>query len=309
MNHILKSQQFDRLQLEKLFVDTDHIRSLYEDPDGKQGLMLSLKGKIMFAAFYEPSSRTRFSFCSAATYLGMTSIWTEDAGKFSSAIKGETLEDTIQVLCQYYPAVIVLRHYETGAAEKAASIVDQFGYKTSVINAGDGKGQHPTQALLDLYTIKRELGHLDNITVLVGGDLANGRTVRSLIYLLSKFNNVRLILLSPANLKIGDDIVQHLKEHHIEFTETEDMHGALSEADIVYWTRIQTERGSKNDMLNLTIGVSEMRLIKPEARLLHPLPRVDEISSEIDDYHRSAYFRQVRNGMFIRMALLKSVCS
>jgi aspartate carbamoyltransferase catalytic subunit len=306
--HILKSQQFSRAQLEQLFAETDHVRTLFEDPVGRQGLLASLRGRIMFAVFYEPSSRTRFSFCSAATYLGMTSIWTEDAGRFSSAVKGETLADTIHVLCQYDPAAIVLRHYQVGAAERAAAIVDRFGYQSVIINAGDGKGQHPTQAFLDLYTILRELGRLDNITVTVGGDLANGRTVRSLVYLLSKFNSVKFIFVSPANLMMSEDIKQHLQERQIPFLETEDMAVALATADVIYWTRTQTERGSVATG-NLTIGESEMKLIRPEARLLHPLPRVGEISSEIDDYYRSAYFRQTRNGMFIRMALLQRACA
>jgi aspartate carbamoyltransferase catalytic subunit len=309
MTHILKSQQFSREALEKLFKETDTVREQYGSPHSKRGLMTSLSGKIMFAVFYQPSSRTRFSFCSAAHYLGMTSLWTEDAAQFSSAIKGETLEDTIHVLCQYDPAVIVLRHPEVGSAEKAAAIVNKFGYDVSIINAGDGKGQHPTQALLDLYTIQCEVGRLDNIRVVVAGDLANGRTVRSLVYLLSKYKNVSLVFLSSEELRMCDDIKQHLQEHNIEFLETTDLPSAIDGADILYWTRTQTEYGSKKSDLNLTIGIPEMQLVKPGARLLHPLPRVGEISPEIDDYHRSAYFRQTKNGMFVRMALLKSVCS
>ena len=308
MYHILKSQQFSRGQLEKLFADTDKLERLYEDPDSRVGLRKVLEGKLMFAVFYEPSTRTGYSFCAAAHHLGMTAIWTQNAKEFSSAIKGETLEDTIHVLCQYDPNVIVIRHSEDGAAERAAAIVDRFGYKASIVNAGDGKGQHPTQALLDLYTIKRELGRLDDLVVTIGGDLANGRTVRSLVYLLSKFEKIRFIFLSPENLRIKEDILEHLREHDIAYSETESVYDALTAADIIYWTRIQKERGSTNDTLDLSIGVKEMELIRPSARLLHPLPRVNEISTEIDDYHRSAYLRQVRNGMFIRMMLLKGMC-
>lgn len=308
MNHILKSQQFSRQELEKLFDQTDSIRSLYKDPVGKQGLAHSCQGRLMFAVFYEPSSRTRFSFCAAATYLGMAPVWTENAGEFSSAIKGETLEDTIHALCQYDPAVIVLRHPEVGAAERAAAIADKFKYEVSIMNAGDGKGQHPTQALLDLYTIKRELGRLNKMTVLIGGDLANGRTARSLVYLLSKFQGIDFIFLSPANLRMGRDILEHLRDHGVNYMETESMSAALGEADIVYWTRVQTERGSVNDTVDLTIGEKEMQLMKSEARLLHPLPRVGEINTKVDDHHRSAYFRQTRNGMFVRMSLLKNAC-
>ena len=295
--------------MEKLFAETDDLRRIYENPNGRRDLQESLRGRLMFAVFYEPSTRTRVSFCSAAAHQGMMSIWTENAGEFSSAIKGETLEDTTHTLCQYDPDVIVIRHKEVGAAERAAAIVDKFGYKTTIMNAGDGTGQHPTQALLDLYTIKRELERLDNMTVLVGGDLINGRTVNSLVYLQSKFNGIRFIFLSPANLRIGEGIKDHLREHQITFEETEDMRSALPKADIIYWTRIQKERGGINKSLDLTIGVEEMKLVKPEARLLHPLPRVGEIDPAIDGDPRSAYFRQAKNGMFIRMKLLRDACA
>jgi aspartate carbamoyltransferase catalytic subunit len=239
----------------------------------------------------------------------MTTIWTENAREFSSAIKGETLEDTIRALCECDPRVIILRHHEIGAADRASAIVDKCGYKVSIVNAGDGKGQHPTQALLDLYTIRRELGRSDDMTVTVGGDLVNGRTVRSLVYLLTKFKGVKFVFLSPANLKMGEDIIGHLREHDISFRETEDIKEALTDTDVAYWTRIQTERGSVNTTLNLTIGPSEMKYMKEGSIVLHPLPRIDEIAKEVDDDKRAAYFRQVRNGMLIRMALLKKLCA
>jgi aspartate carbamoyltransferase catalytic subunit len=239
----------------------------------------------------------------------MSSIQTENAREFSSAVKGETLEDTIKVLCEYDPDIIVLRHHETGGADRAAAVIDRYGYKPSIINAGDGKGQHPTQALLDLYTIKRELGRIDGITVTVGGDLANGRTVRSLVYLLTKFNDVKFIFLSPANLKMGEDIISHLREHNVSFKETECIEDALAETDVAYWTRVQTERGSVNTTLDLSLGLSEVKRMKKGSIILHPLPRVNEISKEVDDDKKAAYFRQVRNGMLIRMSLLKGLCA
>jgi aspartate carbamoyltransferase catalytic subunit len=309
MKHILRSQQFDRPALEKLFSATDELGRMYDNPVGRQEIRKLCEGKLLFAIFYEASTRTRFSFCSAAHHIGMASVQTENAREFSSVVKGETLEDTINVLCQYDPDIIVLRHHETGGADRAAAVIDHHDYKVSIINAGDGKGQHPTQALLDLYTIKRELGKIDGITVTVGGDLANGRTVRSLVYLLTKFKDVKFVFLSPANLKMGDDIISHLHEHNVSFKETESVEEALTDADVAYWTRVQTERGSVNTTLNLSLGLSEMKRMKEGSILLHPLPRVDEIAKEVDDDKRAAYFRQVRNGMLIRMSLLKGLCA
>ncbi len=309
MKHVLRSQQYDRLALERLFKNTDELIDRFENPTERSILRELLRSKTMFAVFYEPSTRTRFSFCSAARHLGMHVIQTENAREFSSAIKGETLEDTILALCQYDPDVIVLRHHETGGADRAANIVDQFNYPISIINAGDGKGQHPTQALLDIYTIRRELNKIDGLTITIGGDLLNGRTARSLVYLLTKFNYVKFVFISPENLRMDKDIINHLKEHNVTHRETFDLTDALSDADVVYWTRIQTERGSVNNSHNLSIGIEQMRLMKKKSILLHPLPRVDEIAKIIDSDSRAAYFRQVRNGMFIRMALLKDLCT
>ncbi len=311
MKHILRSQQFDRPALEHMFSSTEELSRLYQETTGTGRSMLrkSCEGKLLFAVFYEASTRTRFSFCSAAYHLGMGSIQTENAREFSSAVKGETLEDTIQVLCQYDPDIIVLRHHEIGGADRAAALIDRLGYPVSIINAGDGKGQHPTQALLDLYTIKCELGRIDGLTVTVGGDLANGRTARSLVYLLSKFQDVKFSFLSPTNLKMGEDIIRHLREHDISFKETENLEEALTYADIVYWTRVQSERGSINTTLNLSIRSSHMVCMKKDAILLHPLPRVDEIAREVDGDKRAAYFRQVRNGMLVRMFLLRELCA
>ncbi len=308
MKHILRSQQFDRPALEKLFSATDELSALYETPAGKRDIRKLCEGKLLFAVFYEPSTRTRFSFCSAAQHLGMMTLQTENAKEFSSAIKGETLEDSINALCQYDPDIIVLRHHETGGADRAAAVVDRFDHNVSIINAGDGKGQHPTQALLDLYTIKRELGRIDDITVTVTGDLANGRTVKSLVYLLAKFKGVKFVFLSPENLKMEEGIIGHLREHEVPFREARNLEDALTDTDVAYWTRIQTERGSSNTTLDLTLGVPQMKFMKEGSIVLHPLPRVNEIAKEVDGDKRAAYFRQVRNGMLIRMSLLRELC-
>ena len=308
MKHILRSQQFSRADLKKLFEATDKLAADYNNPANRAKIRRTCRGELMFAIFYEPSTRTRISFCSGAIHLGMNVVWTENAAEFSSAVKGETLEDTIHVKCQYDPDVIVLRHNETGGAERAAKIVDRYGYDVSIINAGDGRGQHPTQALLDVYTIWKELGKLDGLTITVGGDLANGRTARSLVYLLTNYNNIKFVFFSPPELRMGKDILDHLREHEVSFIETSNKRKALEGSDVLYWTRVQTERGSTNRNLDISIGLPELEIIRKSAIILHPLPRVGEIKPEIDDDHRAAYYRQVRNGMLIRMQLLKQLC-
>ncbi len=305
LKHVLKSQQFSRAMLEELFRVTDDFKKLFCDKS-KSTLRGLLANRLLFNIFYEPSTRTRISFGAAAAHLGMHVVETENAKEFSSAIKGETLEDTIRVLCEYYPDAIVLRHYEAGAAEKAAEVATSG---VSIINAGDGGGQHPTQALLDLFTIKKEIGRLDELSVCMGGDLANGRTVRSLAYLLTKFKGTRFIFVSPPELGMKEDILEHLTEHKIEFRAEEELKTALPKADVVYWTRIQRERIEDRELSERVanfyqIGPDQMAFMQKKSILMHPLPRVKEIKPEVDSDPRAAYFRQAGNGMFIRMALL-----
>ena len=305
MRHVLYSQQFDRSILDALFRRADEFRRRMGIPSEKAALTQLHRGKTLFSVFYEPSTRTRMSFGAAAQHLGMSVVATENAREFSSAIKGESLEDTIRVLCEYYPDVIALRHYEVGAAERAAR------YSTvPIINAGDGAGQHPTQALLDLYTIHQALGTIDGLTVTIGGDLANGRTARSLAYLLAKFDGNRILFIAPERLRMGSDIKDHLHEKGVAFTEESRLEDALSESDVVYWTRVQKERLSPVPVheelhAQFVIGPAQVDLMKPQAVLMHPLPRLEEIPPEIDPDPRAWYFRQAGNGMFIRMSLLE----
>ncbi len=299
--HVLASQQFDPKLIQRLFVRAEELQRTLDDPRKHQKLGSLLAGRLMFTIFYEPSTRTRISFAAAGQHLGMQVIATENAREFSSAAKGETIEDTIRVLCQYRPDVIVLRHHETGAAERAAKVST-----VPILNAGDGTGQHPTQALLDLYTIQREAGRLDNLKVVIGGDLAHGRTARSLVYLLAKFPSNEIIFTSPESLKMNRDIIRYLKRRGMSYSETADYQTSLKDADVVYWTRIQKERFEGAGTIEpFVIGAREMKLMKKDAVLLHPLPRVDEITSEVDSDPRAAYFRQAGNGMFIRMALIE----
>ena len=302
LRHIVESQQFSRTLLEELFVRSEEIK---REPHRFMG---RLAGQVMAALFYEPSTRTRLSFEAAMLRLGGQTMGTDNAREFSSSAKGETLEDTIRIVGGYAD-VIVLRHNEEGAAKRAAAVSD-----VPVINAGDGPGQHPTQALLDLYTIRAELSKIDGVRVAMVGDLANGRTVRSLTYLLGKFKDIKLWFVAPPQVGMRDDLKAHLDEHNIPWVETQDLDAVLPEVDVVYMTRIQKERFADPAAYDAVKGVyridkASMARMRKYAILMHPLPRVDEISPAVDDDPRSAYFRQARNGLHIRMALLDRVLS
>lgn len=249
IKHIVKSQEFTPDTLGHLFNRADEISDILKDPVKTATLQRSGVGRQVFTLFYEPSTRTRVSFEAAANNLGLRVVGTENAREFSSSAKGETLEDTIRVLCEYRPAAIVMRHHEEGAAERAAAVSS-----VPIINAGDGRGQHPTQALLDVYTIRRELGRLDGLHVVIGGDLANGRTARSLVYLLSKYKDVRFSFVAPESLEMSQDIKEHLAEHSLNFIETQDLDDVLADADVVYWTRVQKERLAEGVDYNVVSG-------------------------------------------------------
>ncbi|OGG73159.1 aspartate carbamoyltransferase [Candidatus Kaiserbacteria bacterium RIFCSPLOWO2_01_FULL_53_17] len=295
--HLVRTQQFNRETLKKLFTLATSLEGTREE---------SLHEKILASVFYEPSTRTRFSFESAMYRLGGHVLTTENAREFSSAAKGETLEDAIRVM-GYYADVIVLRHPEIGAAERAAAVSN-----VPVINAGDGAGQHPTQALLDLYTIEREQGKVDGVHVAIVGDLKNGRAARSLAYLLGKYKDVRITLVSPPGLRIKNDIKQYLKRHAVVFDETEKLEPAMKKVDVVYQTRVQQERFTTPQEYEQFKGyyVIDRALansMKKGAIIIHPLPRVGEIALEVDDSPHAVYFRQVGYGLLVRMALLKTL--
>jgi aspartate carbamoyltransferase catalytic subunit len=302
LRHVVESQQFSRSLLEDLFVRSEEMK---REPHHFIG---RLAGQVMAALFYEPSTRTRLSFEAAMLRLGGTTMGTDNAREFSSAAKGETLEDTIRIVSGYAD-VIVVRHNEEGAAKRAAAVS-----AVPIINAGDGPGQHPTQALLDLYTIRDELSKIDGVRVALVGDLANGRTVRSLTYLLSKFKDIKLWFVAPPQVAMRDDLKAHLDEHHVPWVETQELDAVLPEVDVVYMTRIQKERFIDPEAYNAVKGIyrmdkASMALMRKYAILMHPLPRVDEIAPEVDEDPRAAYFRQARNGLHIRMALLDKLLS
>ncbi len=301
LHHILEAQQFDLKTIETLFKLADRMEKV-----AARGGTDDYRGRIMATLFYEPSTRTRFSFETAMLRLGGRVISTENAREFSSVSKGETLEDTIRIL-NGYADVIVLRHSEAGAAARAAAVSH-----VPIINGGDGIGQHPTQALLDLYTIRKELGRLNGLEVAMVGDLAQGRTVRSLAYLLSKYPNIRISFVAPPLLKMKDDILEHLREHRVAYREESDLAKVLPDADVVYQTRIQKERFRDLADYQKVKGVfvldaASLKAMKPRSIIMHPLPRVDEIRMEVDADPRAAYFRQAQNGLFVRMALLAMV--
>ncbi len=306
MKHVVSVEQFDQYLLDKLFVSATNISEMFEQPARRRELLDRHAGKLLFNIFYEPSTRTRLSFDAAAQYMGMRVSSTENAGEFSSSSKGETLEDSIRVLNEYHPSAIVLRHPETGAAVRAAAMS-----QVPIINAGDGKGEHPTQALLDAYTIFKKFGRLSGLKIVTGGDLKHGRTVRSLVKLLSNYPDNQFTFVSTPELKMEDDILSILKKNKIPYSETADMRQAFDGADVVYWTRLQKERLNGVSLKNggFTIDNKSLEYLPKSAIIMHPLPRVDEILPEVDRDERALYFQQAGNGMFIRMALLDHILS
>ena len=300
LQHIIESQQFTVPMLSELFRLTEEMERIVT-----RGGTRDYSNKIMASLFYGNSTRTRFSFESAMLRLGGKVITTEQAQRFSSDMTGEMLEDTIRVV-ENYCDVIVLRHDEIGGAVRAAKIS-----RVPVINAGDGKGgQHPTQALLDLYTIYKEIKTIEGVKVAMVGNLAEGRTVRSLAYLLGKFERVKIYFVAPPELQMRQDIVDYLTHHNVWFTFESDLGKVLREVDVVYMTRLEST--SQGEVPNTAqhsyfIDDSMMCLLPQHSIVMHPLPRLNEISPAVDSDPRSAYFRQTKNGIFVRMALLVSV--
>jgi aspartate carbamoyltransferase catalytic subunit len=301
---VIEAQQFNADTLKTIF-------NLAEKMERKP-VQRILQGKIMASLFYEPSTRTRLSFESAMKHLGGEVVSTENAQQFSSKAKGESLEDSIRVISAYCD-VIVLRYHKEGGAERA-----QRFSRVPVINAGDGKGQHPTQALLDLYTIRKAFGGVKGLTVAMVGDLANGRTVRSLSYFLAKhFPDNRIIFVSPAQTRMGNDIKSYLDENKVTWSETDDLRATAPIADVIYQTRVQRERFKDDEQSayeevvkeseRFTINTEILSLMKPKAIIMHPLPRVTEISFAVDQDDRARYFEQAENGLYVRMALLKMI--
>jgi carbamoyl-phosphate synthase/aspartate carbamoyltransferase/dihydroorotase/carbamoyl-phosphate synthase/aspartate carbamoyltransferase len=298
---ILSVNQFNRDNLGPVFDLTDHMRAAVQE---RGGLEL-LARRVLAALFYEPSTRTSASFIAAMERLGGSVIPITQGVQFSSVAKGESLPDTIRTLEQYAD-VIVLRHPEVGSAREAADAAS-----VPVINAGDGAGEHPTQALLDLYTIRQELGRIDGLHVAMVGDLRFGRTVHSLTKLLVQ-HDVELSFVSPEILRLPLDIMNEARAAGRPVHETYSIADVIGDVDVLYVTRVQKERFTDLDQYQEARGFyvldpELMERARTDMIVLHPLPRVGEIDPAVDSDPRAAYFRQVENGMFVRMALLAMV--
>ncbi len=296
--HIISVNQFDdKVLLANIFARAAEFKSMQPKDYPKP-----LQDKIIATIFYEPSTRTRLSFETAAQRLGGQIISTENAAQFSSAAKGETLEDSIRTINGYADA-IVLRHPEIGSAQTAANISH-----IPIVNAGDGAGDHPTQALLDLFTIKEAKGKIDGLKIGLVGDLLNGRTVHSLVHLLSMYKP-EIICIAPKKLQLPVKYQDILKQNNISYSLVESWDDCIDDIDVLYMTRIQKERFESVEDYNehkdqFILNSTELKKAKKDLAIMHPLPRVNEIAIDIDDDPRAIYFEQARNGLFVRMALL-----
>jgi aspartate carbamoyltransferase catalytic subunit len=289
-------------------IKLEHISLVMETAARYETVLLSggrldtMSGKILATLFYEPSTQTRLSFETAMLRLGGQVVSVTDAKVSSSAVKGETLYD-VGKLIDGYADVAVIRHNQVGSAQELAN-----GADVPVINAGDGDGQHPTQSLMDVYTIQKERGRLNNLTVTLAGDLKNGRAAHSLAWLLGKFGP-RFFFVSPEELRMPSEITDHLRMEGIELVETTDLLTAVAKSDVLYMNRVQKERFSHNEEYErlkaaYVVDAALMEKAKMGMTVMHPLPRTNELAREVDAYEGAAYFRQSNNGVPIRMALL-----
>ena len=296
MRHLLSPMDFTTEELDKLFDLANDIEQ------NKAKYAHACDGKILATCFYEPSTRTRLSFESAMLRLGGQVLGFSDAGS-SSASKGESVSDTIKVISGYAD-ICAMRHPKEGAPLVAAEKSD-----IPVINAGDGGHQHPTQTLTDLLTIRSLTGSIKNFTIGLCGDLKFGRTVHSLIHALVRYEGINFIFISPDELKVPDYITEELKAHNIPYEEVTNLEAVMPRLDFLYMTRVQRERFfNEEDYIRLKdfyiLDTAKMALAKPNMLVLHPLPRVNEISVEVDKDPRAAYFKQAQYGVYVRMALI-----
>lgn len=303
MRHILNTQQFKKEDVEEILNRVPKMKELCDDLKTGKRIERPLEGKIIACVFFEPSTRTRLSFETASLRLGAKVISAENAAENSSAHKGETIEDTARTLSCYADA-IVMRHFEMGAAEKMASVATSH-----VVNAGDGANQHPSQGLLDLYTIQKEHGRLTNLKVAFVGDVLNSRTLRSLVPLLMLYPDNTFYFISPNELNLDAEYRKFLVDNNVKFEELSELDGTLPTVDVLYMTRVQKERFKneadyekvKDTFILTSAHVSKL---KGDAIIMHPLPRINEIHTDIDQDSRAAYFRQAQNGLYVRMSLL-----
>ncbi|MGF1909040.1 aspartate carbamoyltransferase [Vibrio kasasachensis] len=296
--HIISIPELSRTELE-LIVQTAGQLKAKPNPE-------LIKNKVVASCFFEPSTRTRLSFETAIQRIGGNVIGFDNAGNTSLAKKGETLADSVQVISTYVDA-FVMRHPQEGAARLAS----EFSNGVPVINAGDGANQHPTQTLLDLYTISETQGRLDNLNVAFVGDLKYGRTVHSLTQALAKFNNIRFFFVAPEALAMPDYLCEELDEAGIQYSLHVDMESVIPELDILYMTRVQKERFDESEYAHIKsayiLTASMLEDARENLKVLHPLPRVDEITTDVDKTPHACYFQQAENGVYARQALLALV--
>jgi aspartate carbamoyltransferase catalytic subunit len=312
--HTLFAQQFDRDLLERLAALANRIRFMAKSKEGALYLKSLLPHKRAMLYFSQPSSRTFLSHLAACQILGLTTGSVRDAAT-SSEFKGESKEDSIRTFSSYFD-LIIMRSQEKGLAEQMAWELSNSDRPVPILNAGSGKDQHPTQALLDVYTLLRSFetkGGLANRTVTFCGDLLRGRTVRSLSYLLTNFENIRQVFVAPRELQVPPDVLAILDEKRVSYAVSDNLREAVSLSDAVYMTRIQDEwdqssgESARIDTHAFKFGAEELKLLPADGIIMHPLPRRDEIATCCDRDPRAMYWRQMRNGMWIRAALIASV--
>ena len=312
--HVLMTRQFDRKALDTLGELATRIRFLAKTKEGMTFLAGLLPHRRAMLYFTQPSTRTFLSFCSACEILGMRIGNVRDTAT-SSELKGETKDDSVRTFSSYFDCV-VMRTQVGGLAERMAWVLSNSERPVPIINAGSGKDQHPTQALLDIYTLQRsfeDCGGIDGKTVVFVGDLLRGRTVRSLSALLTNYEGVHQVFIAPPELQVADDVLAILDASHVTYEQGDDLAAAVPKADAIYMTRVQdewdTEKGAsaKIDIERYWLKETHLEQLKPDAVIMHPLPRRHEIPPSIDNDPRAVYWRQMRNGMWIRTALLATI--
>ena len=311
--HVIDTRQFERRMLDRLCRLATHIRSLAKTRAGSNKLQELAPDRRAMLYFTQPSTRTFLSFNSACHILGMQTSEIRNPS-ISSEVKGETFEDSIRTFSSYAD-VIIMRTPEGGKAARAAELMDSIPRPVPVINAGSGPDQHPTQSLLDIYTLERSFEHrggIDGKTIAMMGDLRRGRTVRSLSYLMKNYKDVRLRFVAPPGFEIKQDILDHLDEHEVAYRCTNHLDEVVGELDALYVTRLQWEYDDADesddaDYASYAIGPEQLQGFADEAIIMHPLPRGPELDPAIDNDPRVMYWRQERNGMWMRVALLATI--
>ena len=299
LKNIISIKDFEREDVEYILDEASKLENIAKSREVSD----ELKGKILGLMFFEPSTRTRMSFETAIKRLGGEEIGFETSGS-SSVSKGESIADTAKMF-EGYSDALVIRHELEGVSKFISDIVD-----VPVINAGDGAGQHPTQTLLDLYTIKKEIGQIDNLKIALVGDLKYGRTVHSLSNALGLFDNIKIYLVSPKELRMPQEILIDLNKTNVEYEEVENIESIIDDVDVLYITRIQKERFVDIEEYQKIKGayiINKKMLEGKELIVMHPLPRVDEIDTDVDNTKYNKYFTQAANAVPVRMAILKTL--